>query len=1168
MSLFLEALAEHVLIFDGAMGTSIHRYNPTPQDWGGEELVNCTEWILYTHPEWIAEIHRQFLEVGCDAVETNTFGANAIALGEFGKADHVDELNRRAVRIAREVCQKFSRLTPGQPRFVIGSVGPGTKLISINNNPITFDEAVVAYRPQMKALLEEGVDAILIETCFDILHAKALVVAASEQMRETGIRVPLMVQVTIERTGTMLAGSDIAAAMVTLEALPVDVIGMNCATGPDLMVEHVRHLSKYCRRKLSVLPNAGLPENIGGKAHFPLQPQELAPHLRRFVEEFGVNIVGGCCGTTPAHLAEVVKQVRGLRPRPRQPIFEPSVASLTQAVPLRMDPGPLIIGERTNTTGSRKFKRLLEAGDWDGMVDMAREQQDEGAHLLDVCLAYPGRDEQRDMTETLRRFNEVIKLPIVIDSTEWQVMEAGLKCVAGKPIINSINLEEGRKKFDIIVPFAKKYGAALVALTIDEQGQATTCDWKLRVARRIYDMVTQEYGIDPTDLFFDPLVLPVTTGQPELQNAAVETLAAIRRIKAELPGAGTWLGLSNISFGLDPYPRQVINSVFLKLALDAGVDAAILNASKILPLSEIDPVGRRLAERLLLNQRDEGDPLQQLIAHYQQFAPAEGADKKTGSKRTVHLGDTVEERLKNAIIQGRRDSLIADLDLARQRYSPLDIINTILLDGMKVVGDLFGSGQMQLPFVLQSAEVMKLAVRHLEQFMEKVEGAEKGRIVLATVKGDVHDIGKNLVDIILTNNGYKVFNLGIKQPIEAILTEFHKQRANAIGMSGLLVKSTVVMKENLELMRERGLKVPVICGGAALTRRYVEESLTAAYNGPVYYGEDAFEGLRLMDAICGQTSSSEPSPRPTRADPQREEPAPSCVPSPSLRPGRLAHSANGSTRTLPVAPDLPVPPFLGTRVVTDIPLNEVFRFLNVRTLISTQWQFKKNKVKPAEYERQMREVAYPALDRLKKLCQEERVLQPAVVYGFFPCASEANDLVIYADDRQTERLRFHFPRQAGGENLCLADYFHPRDGHGATDHVALMCVTVGRRASAYAKHLFESHAYTDYLYLHGLSVETAEALAEYWHQRIRQEWGIADQDADDVQKIFKLHYRGCRYSFGYPACPALEDQAKLFELLQPERIDVTLSESFQLEPEQSTSALIAHHPAAKYFNVT
>lgn len=1158
----LASLNERVLILDGAMGTSIHRHDPTDADWGGKELVNCTEWILYTHPEWIRDIHRQFFAAGCDAVETNTFGANRIALGEFHKEEHTDELNRIAVRLAREAAREFS--TPDQPRYVIGSVGPGTKPVSFTDNTITFDQVVEAYRPQMRALLEEGADAILCETAFDILHLKALVVTAREEMARTGREVPLMAQVTIETFGTMLAGTDIASALITLESLPIDVIGMNCATGPDLMLDHLRHLSKHCRRPISILPNAGIPETVNGKAHFHLKPAELASALKGFVQDWGVNIVGGCCGTTPEHLAAVVRELRGVRPKSRQPVVEPSVSSLTSSSPLRMEPGPLIVGERTNTTGSRKFKRLLEAGDFDGMVDMAREQEDEGAHLLDVCLAYPGRDEIADMTETLRRFNKVIKLPIVIDSTEHQVMEAGLKCISGKPFINSINLEEGRKKLEIIVPYAKKYGAALVALTIDEEGQATTAEWKLRVARRIYDICTKEFGVEPTDLFFDPLVLPVSTGQEELRNAAVETLEAIRRIKAELPGAGTWLGLSNISFGLDPYTRQVVNSVFLRLALDAGVDAAILNASKILPLSEIDPKGRRLAERLLLNQREEGDPLQQLIDHYK----GQGAGKEVTAKKAVNLGATVEERLKNAIIQGRRDSLIEDLDLARSSYSPLDIINNLLLDGMKVVGELFGSGQMQLPFVLQSAEVMKLAVKHLEQFMEKAEGSEKGKIVLATVKGDVHDIGKNLVDIILTNNGYKVFNLGIKQPIETILAEHEKRGANAIGMSGLLVKSTVVMKENLELMATRGLKVPVICGGAALTRRYVEENLREAYGGPVFYGEDAFEGLRLMDELCGKGTAAADAGGPDAAGLTRSPHALSLGQSLQGR-GRQAGNprTTGNVRTLPLAPDRPTPPFLGTKIVTDVPLPNIYRFLNVRTLISTQWQFKKNNVPPAEYERQMKEVALPALDRLKRWCMDERILRPAVVYGFFPCASQGNDLVIFEDDRRTERLRFHFPRQRAGENLCLADYFQPWNGSEAEDHASFFCVTMGRTASERAHQLFKADQYTDYLYLHGLSVEATEALAELFHQRIRQEWGIGHDDAADVQKLFKLHYRGCRYSFGYPACPELEDQVKLFQLLNPERIDVSLSEQFQLEPEQSTTALIVHHPAAKYFNV-
>lgn len=1151
----LQLMDERVLILDGAMGTNLHRREPTEADWGGKDFVNCTEWMLFTRPDWVRDVHRSFLAVGCDAVETNTFGANGIALGEFHQADKVEEINRIAVRLAKEACAEFA--TPAQPRFVFGSVGPGTKLVSVGDHPIAFDGVVAAYQDQMRVLLEEGVDALQLETSFDLLHLKALVVAAVDAMRTVGRKVPLIAQVTIERTGTMLAGSDVAAALVTLEALPVDVIGLNCATGPDLMIEHVRHLSKYCRRRISCLPNAGIPENIGGKAHFPLQPHELAASLKHFVLDFGVNVVGGCCGTTPDHLHAVVAALRGAKPKLREPVFEPSVASLNQAVTLKMEPGPLIVGERTNTTGSRKFKQLLEAGDFDGMVEMGREQVDEGAHLLDVCVAYPGRDEVADMQHVLQRFNKLIKLPIVIDSTEWQVMEAGLKCVAGKPFLNSINLEEGRKKIDVVVPMAKKYGAALVALTIDEEGQATTCDWKFRVAKRIYDICVDEYGIPPTDLYFDPLVLPVSTGQAELFNAAVETLNSIRRIKAELPGAGTWLGLSNISFGLSPYVRQVANSVFLRLALEAGLDAAILNASKILPLNEIDPTGRKWAERLLLNQRDEADPLQELIALYEKEGP-----KKGPARKTLNLGDTVEERLKNAIIQGRKETLTADLDAAREKMSPLDVINNVLLDGMKVVGELFGSGQMQLPFVLQSAEVMKAAVKHLEQFMERVEGSEKGKIVLATVKGDVHDIGKNLVDIILTNNGYKVFNLGIKQPIETILQAALDHQAHAIGLSGLLVKSTVVMKENLETLNDRGITLPVICGGAALTRRYVEDILRSAYKGTVFYGQDAFAGLHIMDELC--------DPKRRNGEKQRQVPVVEFVDdvepvaSTAAVHRRPVASTNGASSALPPAPNIPMPPFLGHRVVRDIPLEEVYRFLNERTLFSTQWQFRKNNVPPKEYEWQMREVAYPALERLKQKCVDEKILQPKVVYGFFPVARDGNNLIVFENDGMRERMRFGFPRQPDAEHLCLSDYFRPV---GQEDYAGFFLVTMGAEATRRAQELFAQNNYVDYLYLHGLSVEATEALAELWHQRMRQQWGIAQDDATDVRKLFKLHYRGCRYSFGYPACPNLEDQVQLFELLQPEEIGVRLSENFQLEPEQSTSALVVHHPAAKYFNV-
>ncbi|MFN4261162.1 MAG: methionine synthase [Gemmataceae bacterium] len=1149
---FLSLLDQRVLIFDGAMGTNIHRREPTVDDWGGPQMENCTDWMVLTRPDWVRDIHCEFLAVGCDAVETNTFGANAIALGEFDKQDYVLKINRQAAQLAREAVAQFS--TPDRPRFVIGSMGPSTKSVTLGH--ISFDQMAAAYQEQSRGLIEGGVDVLLIETCFDILQAKAAIVGVLDSMKTLGQRLPLMVQVTIEQgLGTMLLGTEIGAALTTLQAYPeVDVIGMNCATGPEEMLEHIRYLSQHCTRRLSCLPNAGLPENIGGKAHFRLDPCTLTRYLQQFVEEFGIHIVGGCCGTTPEHLAEVCRALSGKQPKPRQVVAEPAVSSLFLSVNLEQEPRPLLVGERTNTNGSRKFKQLLEAGDWDGMVEMAREQEREGAHVLDVCTAYVGRDEVQDMREVIRRYNQTVKIPLMIDSTEWPVIEESLKLISGKAIINSINLEEGRSKIDKVVPLAKRYGAALVALTIDEKGQATTADWKFEVAQRIYDICTQEYGIPPSDLLFDPLVFPITTGDESLRRAGIETLDAIRRIKQELPGALTHLGLSNVSFGLTPYTRQVLNSMYLHYALEAGLDSAIVHAAKIMPLSQIDDHGRELCRRLIFDDRGQGDPLQDLMAHY--------GNEKGKKKEKPSLGATVEERLKQAIIQGRRESLIADLDLAREAYSPLEIINTLLLDGMRVVGDLFGSGQMQLPFVLQSAEVMKAAVAHLQQFMEKIEGTEKGKIVLATVKGDVHDIGKNLVDIILTNNGYKVYNLGIKQPIDNILKAALEHHVDAIGLSGLLVKSTVVMREDLQTLNDRGVTIPVICGGAALTRRYVEDDLRRLYQGPVFYGEDAFTGLRIMDELCLSGKPTDKAQRPVAASgaapvtPRKKA---------FVQERPIVTSRRGNT--MQPAVSIPEPPFWGARVVQDIPLSEVFAFLNERTLFSTQWQFRKNRVNPKEYERIIQETAIPTLHRLKRWCQEEDILQPAVVYGFFPCASEGDDLLILDANSGTERLRYTFPRQDHGEYLCLSDYFLPLSA-GKRDVACFMAVTVGQEVSRRTKELFDTNQYTDYLYLHGLGVEAAEALAEYWHKRIREEWGIATDDAADVVKLFKKHYRGCRYSFGYPACPHLEDQTKLFELLQPERIGLSLTENYQLEPEQSTTALVVHHQQAKYFNVT
>ncbi len=1159
---FLDLLDQRVVIFDGAMGTSIHRYHPTPADWGGDHLVNLTDAISITHPEWVLDIHRSFLAAGCDGIETNTFNGSRHVLAEFGMGDKCHELSLIGARLARKAADEFS--TPDRPRFVIGSIGPGTKMPSILQESIyiTFDDLVASYSPHIRGLIEGGADVLVIETVFDILQGKAVAIAALDVMKELGVRLPLIVQITIQPDGRMLPGTDIAGALTALEAISeIDVIGLNCSVGPDLMLSTVKQMSQTCQRKLSVLPNAGLPEKRGDETYFPLQPDELATWLDRFVSEFGVNIVGGCCGTTHEHLAAVCQRIGHRAPAKRVPVSAPALSSLFGAVELHQEPKPLLVGERTNTNGSRKFKKLLEAEDWIGLVEMAREQEREGVHILDVCTAYVGRDEVRDMTEVIKRYNAVITKPLMVDTTEVPVLEVVLKLITGKAIINSINLEDGRNKIDKILPMARRYGAALVALTIDEQGQADTAEWKFQVAKRIYDICVGEYGIPPHDLLFDPLVFPLTTGQEQTRKSAMATFDAIRLIKSGLPGALTHIGLSNASFGLTPYTRQVLNSMYLHYALEAGLDSAILHAAKIIPLAQIDAEGQELCRRLLFDDRTTGDPLQQLLAHY--------GDKKSESRATESLGATIDERLRQAIIQGRRESLIADLDAARELRPPLEIINGTLLGGMKVVGELFGSGQMQLPFVLQSAEVMKEAVRHLEQFMEKFDGSEKGRIVLATVKGDVHDIGKNLVDIILSNNGYKVYNLGIKQSIETMITAYQQHAADAIGMSGLLVKSTVVMKEDLVTLNDRGLSPPVILGGAALNRRYVEEDLRRTYKGKLFYGEDAFDGLRIMDdlaalkkvrlvgsaVIAGMADRLPAELKPTIAKAVAIE----CCPAHTV-----VASSSSMGRSLADLEGVPTPPFFGTRILKDIPVEEVFAFLNDRTLFGTQWQFRKNNVNPREYARQMREVAEPALERLKKLCLDEGIMQPQSVFGFFRCTPVGDDLVIHADDSQVETLRFTFPRQDHGEHLCISDY-HRADGSDAT---CLVAVTAGPEVTRRCWQLKEAGRYQDYLFLHGLGVEFAEALAEWTHREIRRAWGIAGDDAADVKKLFKKHYRGCRYSFGYPACPSLEDQTKLFELLKPERIGLALSEQFQLEPEQSTTALVVHHPQAKYFNVS
>ena len=1147
----LHTARSRVLFFDGAMGTQIQSLHLTADDFEG--LEGCNEVLNATRPHLIAQIHARYFEAGADIVETNTFGANAMNLGEYGIAHRVYELNLKGAQIAREVASSFS--TADRKRFVAGSMGPGTKLPTLEH--ITFDELESTYTEQARGLLDGGVDLLLIETVQDLLQAKAAINGCRNAMRATGRTVPILVQVTMETTGTMLLGSEIGAALTTLLAFPdVAVIGMNCATGPELMVEHVRYLHHQSPRLISVQPNAGLPELRDGKTFYPLTPDELAQYHLQFVEEFGVNFVGGCCGTTPQHIRRVVETIGFREPAQRSPEVVPACSSLYQSVPYEQENSFLIVGERLNANGSKQFRELLLNDNYDDMVQMVREQTAEGANVLDVCVDYVGRDGVRDMTEVIRRLATQSTLPLMIDSTEPPVIEAALKRLGGKCIVNSVNFEDGGKRLHQVLPMCRKYGAAVVALAIDEEGQARTTEWKLRVARRLVKVITEDYGIPPEDVFFDTLTFPLGSGAEDLRQDGIATIEAIRQFKQEFPQCHTILGVSNVSFGLKPAARHVLNSVFLHYCLEAGLDAAIVHPSKIVPLHRIPEEQREIARQLIFDERREGyDPL---VEFMNLFEKAGATVKSEDSWQSL----PVEKRLKRAIVEGRRSGLEQSLDEALKTHRPLDIINNILLEGMKVVGDLFGKGEMQLPFVLQSAEVMKAAVNYLTPFMERTEDVQKGTIVLATVAGDVHDIGKNLVDIILSNNGYRVVNLGIKVPIDRMLEAADEHQADAIGMSGLLVKSTIVMRENLEEMNRRGKwHYPVLLGGAALTRRYVEEDLRRIYKGRVFYGQDAFEGLVIMEHLCNPDKPLDTSslitaaPRPKIADPSeliQEEPAPAAA-----APPRSA-----------VRTDVPVPkpPFIGTRVVENIPLDEIYPYINQVTLFRGQWQFRRGKMSNEEFNRFLEEHVRPIFERWKQRAKQEGLFQPKVVYGYFWANSEGDDLIVYREDGETEWVRFTFPRQPSPPHKCISDFFRPIDS-GERDVVAFHLVTIGSRVSEAERELFAQHQYRDYLYLHGLGVEAAEALAEYWHKRIREELGIADEDAKEIRLLFSLKYRGCRYSFGYPACPNLEDQAKLFELLRPERIGVTLTEEYQLVPEQSTSAVIVHHPEAKYFNI-
>ncbi len=1245
-----------VLVFDGAMGTNLQVQNLTADDFGGAEYEGCNEYLVITKPDSVATVHRAFLEAGADVIETDTFGGSTFVLAEYDLGDRAYEMNKAAATLAKSVTAEFS--TPDKPRFVAGSIGPGTKLPTLGH--IDYDTLKAAFIVQAEGLYDGGVDLFLVETCQDVLQIKAALNAIEDVFEQKGTRIPLMVSVTMEVQGTMLVGTDISAVLAILEPYPIDILGLNCATGPDRMAEHIKYLTENAPFVVSCIPNAGLPENVGGHAHYKLTPMELRMALHRFVEDWGVQVIGGCCGTRPDHIAQLAELAKELKPKfravrsPQPPFvrgandsvtplgngsrgnlqdprpalgYAPAAASIYSAQPYDQDNSFLIVGERLNASGSKKCRELLNAEDWDGLVAMAREQVREGSHILDVNVDYVGRDGVRDMRELVSRLVTNATLPLMLDSTEWEKMEAGLKVAGGKCLLNSTNYEDGEERFLKVLELAKQYGAGVVVGTIDEDGMARTADKKFQIAQRAYRDAL-EFGIPAHEIFYDPLALPISTGIEEDRENGKATIEAIRRIRTELPGCHIILGVSNVSFGLNPAARIVLNSMFLHEAVQAGMDAAIVSASKILPLAKIEPEHQEVCRKLIYDQREfQGeictyDPLAELTKLF------EGKSAKDARQRSPIADLPLEERLKRHIIDGERIGLNDALAIALEHYPPLEIVNTFLLDGMKVVGELFGSGQMQLPFVLQSAETMKAAVAYLEPFMEKADSDQaKGTFVIATVKGDVHDIGKNLVDIILTNNGYRVINLGIKQPVDTIIEAYQQHNADCIAMSGLLVKSTAFMKENLAVFNERGITVPVILGGAALTPKFVHDDCQNTYKGQVIYGKDAFADLHFMDklmpakaagqwddlqgflngdaSLAGQPQANQdialsdlavPSPSSlVIGDTTRDEGQMTNDQGPMTNDqGREADTRRSDAVAIDI--DRPTPPFWGTRILTpaDIPLEELYWHLDLQALFAGQWQFRKPRDQSREeYDAFLQETVHPILKRWQQRVAEETLLHPQAVYGYFPCLAEGNSLHLYDPEMVNRRVAegtegadglepvvtFTFPRQKSLRRLCIADFFLPKDAfltpdqhptphtpHPQFDVFPMQAVTMGEIATKVAKELFESDQYTDYLYFHGMAVQMAEALAEWLHARIRRELGFGGDEPDNIRDMLAQRYRGSRYSFGYPACPNIPDQYKQLELLGADRIGLYMDESEQIYPEQSTTAIIVHHPIAKYFS--
>jgi 5-methyltetrahydrofolate--homocysteine methyltransferase len=1132
-------LRDKVLLLDGGMGTQIFARQPTVEDYGSAALEGCVDLLTERRPQWIREIHESYFKAGADAVETNTFGANPLVLGDFGLAAKAYDLNVQAATIAKEVARSFDR-----PCFVIGSVGPGTKLITLGH--VSYVELLASYRVQMDGLLDGGADAILIETCQDLGQIKVAVRAAREAMAAKKRKIPLWVQATVETTGTLLVGSDIAAVLTSIEPLGIDVLGLNCGTGPDEMHAHLQTLAETSPFAISCLPNAGLPENRGGQVVYPLAPEPFVQKVLHAAAEFGIAILGGCCGTTPEHIRALAPGVDKLNPPKRTPTLERGAASLYQSVALKQEPAPLIVGERTNANGSKKFRDLLAAEDWDGMITLAKEQQKEGAHLLDLCVAYVGRDEVRDADELLSRLISQITLPLMIDSTEFPVIERALQRSPGKCVINSINFEDGEAKARAILDLCKTYGAAVVALTIDERGMAKSRGQKLEVAKRLYGLAVTEYGLDPGDLIIDPLTFTLGSGDEEFRGSAIETLEALKLIKAELPGVMTILGVSNVSFGLNPASRHVLNALMLYHGVKYGLDMAIFNASKVIPVAKIDPEDRRMVEDLLFDRRSVGyDPLKAVLARF--------SDRKAVVADEHRADLPVLERLRRGILDGEKQAILADVDEALTEHDPLKLINEVLLGAMKVVGERFGAGEMQLPFVLESAEAMKAAIKRIEPHLPKESNYQKGRILLATVKGDVHDIGKNLVDIILSNNGFEVKNLGIKQPIEAILKEFDAWPADAIGLSGLLVKSTVIMKENLHFMEELGHKVPVILGGAALTRDYVESDCRRTYSGAVLYAEDAFEGLRHMQAlVAGEVNVPIPATAMAAAEEIKV-----------IRRGTASVPLTEEGQSSWVRHDEPPPqpPFWGVHELADAPV-DLFEHLDAFALIRNRWGFSQGSQSEEAFTAVLRDKAVPQLARWKERLATDPLFQPKARYGYFPVRAEGDGLLVFdPTDPKRPLALLTFPRQSSGRRLCITDFFRANQ----TDVLALQLVTLGQAAADYAAKLYREDGYADYFAFHGLATELTEAYAERLHARIRRELGIHLKDLSG-RALFAQGYQGSRYSYGYPACPDLEGNGPILDLLRGGEIGVTLSDSHQMDPEYSTSALVAWHPQARYFS--